>query len=148
MSIIFVYGTLKEGCYNHTRFGFDKGTKFLEDAVLRGARMYDLGEYPCVVLTGNEEEQVHGEVYEFVDDACEKEIRRMEFGSGYVEREVRVNSYTATIFVYLNPPEDARSIESGRWVDKKIEAEDVLEGYDPAFDDLPFSVKQRCYHQK
>jgi len=39
MTKIFVYGTLKEGCSNHTRFEFDKNNTFLRDAELLGAKI-------------------------------------------------------------------------------------------------------------
>mgnify|MGYP005615391189 FL=1 len=55
---IFVYGTLRQGMRLHHYLFQDE---FIGDAVLSDATMYDLGEYPAVVLRGNK--NVYGELY-------------------------------------------------------------------------------------
>ena len=78
MTNIFIYGSIRKGNYNHSRFGFDKKTKFLGEDLLKGALIYNLGSYPCIVLTNNEKDVVYGELYEYLDEDCEKMIKRME----------------------------------------------------------------------
>ncbi len=55
---IFVYGTLRQGMRLHHYLFQDE---FIGNAVLSDATMYDLGEYPAVVLRGNK--NVYGELY-------------------------------------------------------------------------------------
>lgn len=59
MSItVFVYGTLKRGCKNHSIL---KSARFLGEAKITGATMLDLGPFPCVIPGDGE---VKGEIYQ------------------------------------------------------------------------------------
>ena len=114
METFFIYGSLKRGFPNHDRFDFDKKSRFLGEATLNGARMYDLGPFPCVVLTNDPKDAVHGEIYEVTDDECASMIRRMERGAGYVETKVEANGREAATFVY-DGVQEAPAIPDGTW---------------------------------
>lgn len=81
--ILFVYGTLRKGLYNHD---------VLKDSQCLGndsitAELYDLGYYPAV-LEG--EGVVFGELYE-VEPIVMDFIDYMEFGAGYNRQQVRTH---------------------------------------------------------
>lgn len=83
---IFVYGSLREGEYNHDRFPL--GDK-IADGVIHGACMYDLGYYPCIVQSDDLSNRVWGEVYEPSLESS-KAIENMEYGAGYTRESVAV----------------------------------------------------------
>ena len=112
---VFIYGSIKCGFYNHSRFGFNQNTNFLGEAVLKRAKMYNLGSYPCIVLTENENDLVYGELYEYLDSETERQIRLMEEGAGYKEVKVIINGIEAKTFVFNKPSENSALIESGKW---------------------------------
>lgn len=112
---LFVYGTLKMGFYNHNRFGFDQKSFYWGEAVLKGALMYDLGSYPCIVLTGKENDLVHGELYEIFDSSCDNNIHNMEVGAGYRKELVDINGISTAVYVYNEIHSGARLIEKGLW---------------------------------
>ena len=86
MKMIFVYGSLKRGCFNHKWTGMDR-QKFLGETTITGLKMYSLGSFPCVVETGRVGDQILAERYEVDNDTFEK-IRAMELGSGYREATI------------------------------------------------------------
>ena len=62
MNLLFVYGTLLPEC------NLSISTQFLEDAELLGhgyvfAKLYDLGDYPAMVLDITYEHKVFGQIY-------------------------------------------------------------------------------------
>lgn len=114
MSKVFIYGSLKKGFFNHARFDFDKKTKFLGNAILKGAKMYDLGSYPCIVLTSNKTDVVHGELYEYLDSECEEKIKNMELGAGYTEVEVDISGEKYKTFIFEKDP-NKQIVENGNW---------------------------------
>ncbi len=115
MGRIFVYGSLRKGHYNHNYLNFNLRTKYLRTAKLKNARMYNLGSYPCVVLTNTPSDTVVGELYEFLDSEFEKLIRKMEQTAGYVEKTVRIDREDYIIYVFEEAPKDADIIRSGDW---------------------------------
>ncbi len=113
--MVFIYGSLKRGHYNHTRFNFHTRTWYWGEAVLTGAALYNLGTYPCLVMTGNQEDTVRGELYEYLDDSCRNMIHEMEFGAGYRIYDVEVEGEHAETYVFNSVPEGARIVEGGVW---------------------------------
>ena len=95
--VFFVYGTLKKGQFNHTRYGFDQKTKYLGEGVLDGAKLYDLGGCPAIILTKNKRAKVYGELYECSDSELLQNIRFME--GSYLERKVQVNGLEVIAYV-------------------------------------------------
>lgn len=115
MPRLFVYGSLKRGCYNHDAFGFGDTAHFVGDGTLTGARLYDLGAYPCMVLVEDLGEVVHGELYALEDSALFTRIRAMELGAGYREVTVSVNGESASTYVYDEAPSGCPVVGGGRW---------------------------------
>ena len=77
--------------------------------------MYNLGSYPCIVLTENENDLVYGELYEYLDSETERQIRLMEEGAGYKEVKIIINGVEVKTFVFDKPPKSSTLIESGKW---------------------------------
>ena len=65
--LIFVYGTLKRGCCNHSQLA---GQAFVGEARTQpGFRLFDLGGYPGIVANADDRDGVFGEVWS-VDPDC------------------------------------------------------------------------------
>jgi len=120
METFFIYGTLKKGFPNHERLGLDKTAKFLGPAELAGAKMYDLGLFPAIVMTGEPKDVVQGELYNIEDEECINRIRRMERAAGYDEVEVDIGGTKAKAFVFDHVPQKASHVEDGKWIQASI----------------------------
>ncbi len=60
-TLLFVYGTLKRGCCNHTRLA---GQRFVGLArTMPGHRLHDMGGYPGLVAASEEPGGVEGEIW-------------------------------------------------------------------------------------
>lgn len=60
-TLLFVYGTLKRGCCNHTRLA---GQRFVGLArTMPGHRLHDMGGYPGLVAASEESGGVEGEIW-------------------------------------------------------------------------------------
>lgn len=69
-TLIFVYGTLKRGCSNHAMMA---GQTFVADARTQpGYRLFDLGGYPGLVTSPEDQEGVTGEVWSVDDDGLQR----------------------------------------------------------------------------
>lgn len=117
MKKLLVYGTLREGDYNFKRvqnlFGKDSIIK-IDEKTLSGYAMFDLGAYPGLNKTDNEEHKVLFDVVEVTDEAFNF-IQSMEIGAGYSPLEVD----DAILYIYnINYAENKR-IVSGDWLEHK-----------------------------
>lgn len=66
MPLLFVYGTLKRGCKNHRILA---GQTFVAEArTAAGFRLYDLGDYPCMVPDETDPRGITGELWR-IDEA-------------------------------------------------------------------------------
>ena len=111
----FVYGSFRKGHYNHVRFGFTDNVLFVNSAVLCGAQMYDLGDYPCIVLTHNPEHKVIGEIYEFCSESLEQRICHIEIGAGYSVVKALIGAERVRTFVFDSVPDEGLLVDSGDW---------------------------------
>jgi gamma-glutamylcyclotransferase (GGCT)/AIG2-like uncharacterized protein YtfP len=112
----FLYGTLRSQEPNYSRFNLAAKSICHGKITFSGARMYDLGGYPCVVLTGEPDQYVVGEVVEFTDPDCENAIRQMELSAGYSIKSIDTSFGPALIFVFERPPDHGRLIHGGDWL--------------------------------
>ena len=87
MAFVFVYGTLLQGLERHQTLG---NSEFLGPAIMGGAKLYDLGAYPGLVL-GNGE--VTGELYR-VDAQVLAALDAIE---GYHEQTPEKSLYLRTL---------------------------------------------------
>lgn len=115
MGRIFVYGSLRKGHYNYNYLNFNSKTKYLGTVKLKNARLYNLGDYPCVVLTDDPTDIVVGEIYGFLDLELEDIVRRMEINAGFIEEIVVIDGFEYSIYVFKKTPQDAEIINSGDW---------------------------------
>lgn len=100
MARIFVYGTLKRGCQNHSQLA---GQRFLGDArTTPGYRLYHLGEYPGMVADPADNQGVTGEVW----DVSAGALARLDAFEGIHEGLYRREP------VALLPPFDAAVVET------------------------------------
>ena len=93
---VFVYGTLMKNQRNH---GYLKDAAYIDDGVLEGYDMYDLGRYPGIIPG---EGKVVGEVYQ-VTSEIEKQL-------DYLEEEG---------VLYLKKPETVR-LNNGQTVESLV----------------------------
>ncbi len=104
MKIIGTYGSLKKGCYNHTRFAMDKSAKYLGSTKIIGAMDLMMGSYPRLYPEGyyKEKETSHDlEVYE-ITDSLFGVLDEMEHGAGYQQHTVDFSG-TPVIVWLMNP---------------------------------------------
>ena len=115
MTRLFVYGTLRRGYYNYDRFQLARNARHRGATVVRGARLFDLGSYPAMVLTADVRRRVKGELLDVDDEAVVDGIRRMEEAAGYHTVTVDTDAGAALTFVFERPPAGAVEIPSGDW---------------------------------
>lgn len=117
---VFVYGTLRRGQRNDITC-LRPAPRFLGAARIRGT-LYDLGDYPGLVLGGSD--WVQGEVYA-IEPELERQLDLIEevapVPSGEYQRrqvQVELNGQTLRCLVYEIAPERVRAmprIASGDW---------------------------------
>jgi gamma-glutamylcyclotransferase (GGCT)/AIG2-like uncharacterized protein YtfP len=104
MPILFVYGTLKRGCKNHRHIA---DQRFLgETRTQPGYALYDLGDFPGLVIDATATSGVTGEIWEVDADA----LARLDEFEGVAEGLYRrdrveliesVNPNHAQVYTYL-----------------------------------------------
>lgn len=108
--LVFVYGTLCRGDYNHHHLA---GAQYQGPGVTESEfELYDLGTYPGAVRgTG----QVIGEIYA-VDREILERLDRLEGHPGFYRRELISTRYgPAWFYLYRGAVENCARIESGDW---------------------------------
>ena len=124
MTMVAVYGSLKEGFSNHDVL---EGAPFLCRGVVDGYRMHSLYSYPMVVRGDS---KVHVEVYEVDEDGLEA-LDRLEGYPYYYDRcEVEVNTKHCPVFAQmyfgLDDQVDGRPVvESGYWSRGAYESDEI-----------------------
>lgn len=112
------YGTLRKGHYNYNRLvARAPGMEFEGEQIIGGYKMFDLGHYPCVVKTGNEEDKILVELYTIPDKLHATSIHHMEIGAGYDSEEIQIGDLgTYSIYTQKNDRGGRlRPIEGGDW---------------------------------
>jgi gamma-glutamylcyclotransferase (GGCT)/AIG2-like uncharacterized protein YtfP len=116
--LVFVYGSLRSGNAHSMSQRFPD-SKFVAAAKVSG-RLYDLGEYPGLLLSETDSTVV-GEVYE-VDDVLLQELDEFEASSNYLRRQVTISLADQTKTGWAYEPDLqfyslGRLIESGDWLE-------------------------------
>lgn len=97
--LLFAYGTLKRGHFNHYRLGIN-AHHVANDTVLGDLRIPNpKSPYPFL-LEGSD--NIRGEIWE-VDEVHYTAIRNMEVSAGYVEKRVRTNNNRLVNVFYAIP---------------------------------------------
>ncbi len=86
---LFVYGTLRRGCYNHKRFGMDIEGKYIRKDILSGFKLVH-AQYPFMIPTGDDNDVVLGELYT-ISEAYKWRLDSIE--QGYDLKEVSKGIY-------------------------------------------------------
>lgn len=117
---LFVYGSLKRGFHNHSVLTNEAEPT---PATLEGAKMYSLGPYPAIVLSGDREETVSGEMYSVTKEA----VARIDAFEGhptyYCRKSVVVKdgdgaAHDAWVYEYARRPKELseeQRVLDGNW---------------------------------
>ena len=116
---VFVYGSLRRGNAGAMPVRFPEAT-YVAEGKVRGS-LYDLGEYPGLVLDG-ETSVVTGEMYEVDDDTLHR-LDKFELTSAYSRKQVEVEHGSERTDCWIYVPErdaeffaDCELIASGDWI--------------------------------
>lgn len=122
-SRVAVYGTLREGEYNHILLSRGKATQ-LGSTYIPGYIMLDLGAYPGVVPSELTDWEVFVEVYE-VDQATLNQMDVLEgVGRDFYDRVNVQNTKFGSVFLYvLNPKYFASLYNSKRVISMFIDGD-------------------------
>ena len=112
--ILFVYGSLMKGRYNHD--AYMGRAVYLGRASIRGFALYDLGYFPGI-LHDSRDSRVYGELYEVSGEDFER-ICQLE-GNGFLYQcesvpagtEDSFDEVMAETFVYLGKAEEDKRIQ-------------------------------------
>lgn len=114
---LLVYGSLRAGAYNYTRFQniFGKNNyKKLDQVTIKGFDLYDLGSYPGI-KSGTESSTLVCDIIE-CSQSCYDAIVSMEVGAGYEVYNLNVDGKLYPIFVYKGSIDPRKRIKEGDWV--------------------------------
>lgn len=105
------YGTLRQGMEYHSIYG--KGLTYVKSVLLKGYRLYSLGDYPYAVPsdTGS----IIADLYQ-VDRNIARTIHGMEIQAGYYYDEIIIDSLAFGIYLFAEPDPGDIELESGDWV--------------------------------
>lgn len=83
--LVFVYGSLKRGFYNHRRL---RRHTYLANVVTEPSfALYGLGRYPGMIRASHQPHEVHGELWQ-VDERGLIDLDRLEVNSRLYQREL------------------------------------------------------------
>lgn len=107
------YGTLRKGHGN--RDWCDEHVTSVKEVVLGGYKMRNLGWYPLVVKTGNEEDNIVVELVTITDPDTIASITNMELVAGYIIETVKVSGHEWIIFLFEQDIEEYPEVICGDW---------------------------------
>lgn len=116
--MIFVYGTLLKGEYNHNLMTSSRFIKYGE--TLPGYDLFDLGAYPALAEGGSG--AVKGEVYEVAREDL-KLIDSLEGHPDWYERKQVALKDGSVVETYIMPRHDINDypiIDSGDWRKRRV----------------------------
>ncbi|HEK21010.1 gamma-glutamylcyclotransferase family protein [Mucilaginibacter sp.] len=125
--LLFVYGTLLQADNEFARYLRQKCT-FVSTGVIHG-QLYDLGEYPGLIITSDANQLVHGNIYEMTHS--EEVLKRLDFYEGVGTDEEQPNLYRremhtvtidndtleAWIYIYNRSIDNAIAIPGGNYLE-------------------------------
>ena len=99
LHLTFVYGTLKQGGYNHT---YISEAQFLGvGETEEGFLMVSLGSYPGIIRDPQCASRVAGELY-LISDACLQTLDRLEDeGEEYIREKLVISGYPEPAWCYV-----------------------------------------------
>jgi gamma-glutamylcyclotransferase (GGCT)/AIG2-like uncharacterized protein YtfP len=119
---LFVYGTLRSFFHNKHALLLQQQAEFLGPATIQG-RVYVIGDYPGLVLSGNAAERVIGEVYRLREPGAT--LAELDAYEGVEYQRVAVDARLDTgeitpawVYIYRPPVDEAKRIQSGDFLDR------------------------------
>ena len=114
-SLVFVYGTLRQGEVNHHLLG--KASLCGRHTTRPHYKMFSLGAYPAVVTRGPD--RISGEVYR-VDGRTMVELDRLEgYPRSYDRKLIATPWGRAWIYLYRESVHGRKRIPNGIWRDER-----------------------------
>ena len=118
---VLVYGTLRQGGYNHSLMG---EAELLTSLKLAGFKMVSLGSYPAIYMDNQTQETIQAELYA-VDEATFTRLDQLEgYPDFYNRSQVEVsltNGQPINAWIYHMSQEelsDKEPVEEGDWLAK------------------------------
>ena len=121
---VFVYGSLKKGFGNHRVLKMNDGVLLSDNVMIFGAKMYNVGAFPCITFSDNPSDVVHGELY-VVNNNTLKALDMLEgYPDFYDRKQVYIYdednpAYQTEAWVYYwadeEQAEGLTQIKTGRW---------------------------------
>jgi gamma-glutamylcyclotransferase (GGCT)/AIG2-like uncharacterized protein YtfP len=109
--LVFVYGSLRRGHYNHACL---KGARFLGPHTTEASyRMLSLGPYPAVILGGGT--AITGEVYQVGPRELKRLDRLETYPREYDRQRIPTPYGPAWIYLYRHPARARARVPSGNW---------------------------------
>ncbi len=71
MKNMFVYGSLKKGCFNHSLISENSRNRLIRKGFISGYKMYLLYSYPAL-KPSSEEDKISVELYSLSDEVFER----------------------------------------------------------------------------
>lgn len=99
--IMFFYGTLKKGHYNHTRFSPDGVGKFLGEDRVTGFSLVQPKHLPYPFAVPDVNGTIKGELYE-VEDKLYNILHGMELGAGYTQKHITTTKDGVDAIMYVS----------------------------------------------
>lgn len=106
------YGSLRQGMYNHIRFG---NLEYLFTEKLAGYKLYALERYPIAVQTNVPSDVIIIEAMRVTHPTTENEIHQLELNAGYYYDEVIVRGISVGIYLFHDAGSNAE-VPYGDWV--------------------------------
>lgn len=105
------YGTLRQGMEYYSIYR--KGMSYLQSVLLKGYRLFSLGDYPYAVPspTGS----IVADLYQ-VDEEIATTIHSMEIEAGYYYDEIIIDSRAFGIYLFDKVDSGDSEVQSGDWV--------------------------------
>ena len=117
---LFVYGTLLRQSQSPVSSMLSKHSSFIEKGTVRG-KLYDIGEYPGIVVNDDSKKEVMGEVFKLNNSASL--LKKLDSYEGKEYKRVKAHVYldngdhlTAWIYNFTHPTDDYICIKSGDYM--------------------------------
>ena len=120
MDKIFVYGSLKKGCYNDRLM---KSSKFIDNGTIENMILYSLGAFPAILPAGKNEKAfaIKGEIYEVSSETLNILDKLEGNGYFYTRKLHTINTSNGTLeaWVYILTDLDslfrAKKLNTDNW---------------------------------
>ena len=116
--LLFVYGTLRKAFAHPMAQKLSHKAKHIGFAYVY-AQLFDLGEYPGIVLSTDKKSKTFGDLYQLTDLSFVKELDEYE-GDEYKKKETIVycdkRSYHAYVYELIIPHHTFEMIPSGDYI--------------------------------